>query len=97
MAMSHSRSSNKEELLTIDGQLDSEAEREKESTASVKKKKKKRRSKGEEEEGEAMRMTDFKSTRRTSTASDASGRTEMPTGNQRVRSFILTRLRWAQD
>lgn len=71
-----------EELLTIDGQVDQEA---KDMTV---RKKKKRRSKGEEEEGETMRMTDFKPTRRTSTASDASSRTEMPSGNQRVSSSL---------
>lgn len=92
MAMSRSRSSNGdkgagEEVLTIDGQIDSEVEREKNKNlmASMKKKKKKRRSKGEDEEGEAMRMTDFKPARRTSTASDTSCRTEMPNGNQLVR------------
>lgn len=96
MATSRSRSSNgengaREEVLTIDGQIDSEAERERNLTASIKKKKKKRRSKGEEEEGEAMRMTDFKPARRTSTASDASSRTEMPGGSQRVRLYYPLR------
>lgn len=89
LALSRSRSSGKEEFLTIDGQLDSEADREKDLSASLKKKKKKRRSKGEEEDGEAMRMTDFRTARRTSTASNTSSRTEMPNGNQPVSPSLL--------